>query len=491
MIRRAAAVAAGSLGLLAVLLAGCTEAPPLEPAAATAASASPSEPTPSSGAPSGTIRVGYPDVVRDWSGRDVTDTAAVDLFSLWGLPLYRYDDAGQLVPVLAAAASYPEVPEGWAVDVDLAAGEWSDGTPVTSADVVATAAALGDARPDEWATLTGVTALDPDTVRLSFSEPNGRWAHLLSAPPGVLPAEVLADGGLDTYREGPPVSGGPFRLVDTEPGRSMVFEAHAAGPAGPPAAARLEIDVVPSYEVALGLLDRGEVDVVLGHLAINAVDRATRLDGVQAGAPIGGTTVLLQWWPDGDLADDPDLRVTFVDAVDLGELVEGLLGDEGTPATSPVPGVEGPFRLAIGRPAVRSGLEDTEVVLTLPRWQEAPAFTARAIQRDVIVAGGELRLVSVETPNPLDIHDGSLVVRRDPPRPFVPGGEAVPPAPDGELAVALAPAFEALEQDAMAVPLYRIGVAHAWRGVERVEPSSWPGLAFSGAASWRLADPAR
>jgi hypothetical protein len=437
-----------------------------------------------------TVRVAYPDVPATWSGLDERDTAALDLFALWGLPLLRVDHAGQVRPALATGWRHVEVDGAPAVELDLAPGRWSDGEDVTADDVVATATALADARPEAWVGVT-VTAVDAHTIRLAGELPAGRWPYLLAGAPGVLPEHVLAGEGLAAYADGVPVSGGWFTLAEHEPGRRSHFVAHPDGPLGPPGTGRLEIDTVPSFETALGLLDRGEVDVVLGHLAVNPVARAVALDGVEAGAPLGGTYTALAWHPDGVVGDDPAMRRGLADALELSRLVRGLLGPIGAPATSPVPAVEGPWGASSGREPDRDVTPPgDELVLLLPRWHEALGFTARVVQGGIRATGASMAVVSHESPRWLDPPehvDVALRAVRSLPRPVLGEGvgDHVPPGPVGAVASELAAGFEALRQDETLTPLYRIGVAHAWAGVDGVRPSSWPGLAFWDAGAWR------
>lgn len=480
-----------AMALAAVAVAGCGSADPLRLTPAPGPAESSADESPEVGAPSGVVRVAYPDVPGDWSGSDPVDTAAIDLAALWSLSLFSYDPDGQLVPRLVREVTFPSVPEGWAVDLALADGVWTDGTEVTAEDVVGTVEALREARPEEWRVVRSAAVLDSRQVRLHFAEPYGRWAHLLAAVPGVLPRSVVDAGGLEAYREPPTVTAGPFSLTEYEAGRSATFEAHLDGPLGPPGLERVEVLFVPSYETALGLLDRGEVDVVLGHLALNPVARAERLAGVSAAAPLGGTTVSVEWLASGSLGGSAEARRNAIAAIDVSELVAGLLSGIGTPATSPVPGIDGPFDAGTtGR--VAEPIE-REVVLLVPRWHEAVGFTSRAVQRDLTAAGGVARLVSVGTPDlldPVDPHDGALRIRRWSPRPALgAAADRTSPAPADLLAVDLAPAFAELHELGWESPLYRIGVAHAWTDeVAGVEPSSWPGLGLWNVGEWTRDD---
>lgn len=442
------------------------------------------------GGPSGTIRVAYPDVPVTWSGLDERDTAALDLFALWGLPLFRVDHAGQLRPALGTAIAHPGDVEGWAVDVDLAPGRWSDGSPVTPDDVVATARVLAEARPGEWADLE-VSRVDDDTVRFAAPAPVGRWAHLLAGAPGVLPAAVLERDGLAAYATGAPVVGGWFRPTEVEPSRRLLFSAHGDGPLGAPRAAAIEVAIVPRYEAALGMVADGRADLVLGHLALNPVARATALEGVAAAAPVGGTWLGLEWQADGGLAGDPESRRRVADAIDVRELVTGLLGPHGAAATSPVPGVDGPWTASGGTRDARDITGSEELVLLVPRWHEALGFTARVVQRDVRAAGATTAIVGHESPvllDPPEDVDVALRVRRSLPRPSLDGADhAVALGPEDVVAGELADVFAALRAREDVAPLYRIGVAHAWReDLRGVRASSWPGLALWDAGRWEL-----
>lgn len=489
--------------LLGLLAAGCAGSAPLTlPDAVSPSPADDLEPR-TADDPSGEITVAYPDEPAAWYPAFFGDASAVDLASLWGLPLYRYDGAGQLRPGLAVGAAVGQDGDSWYVDVDLAAGEWSDGRPVVAADVVATVEAI---RPlvNGLDPLTSVESLDAETVRFRFDRPYGRWAHLLAGGWSVLPSHVLAADGIDAYRGDVPVSGGWFRLADRDPGRSMRFEANARSPLGPPGVAAVEVLIVPRYETALGLVERGEADVTAGHLALNPVGRAGDIDGLEAAAPLGGTLLTLRWRESGQLAgeDRAEDRGRVADALDLSELAEGLLGHAGEPATSFLPGVDGPW---VNQGALDANLEDLPtLVVAVPRWHEIPGFAARSMFLRTSVRGADFDLIAV----PLDqlasaAHpeavDAELWLRRTGPRPSLLALTRIT-EPDLREAVADADASARTDTGAIRVasalladeqreiPLLRLGVAQTWTDdVEGVKPSSWPGLLLWNVGEWTTA----
>lgn len=478
-----------------LVLGGCGVPAPQAPQPASAVSVRTPPPAPPVRTPAGTVTVAYPGEPAGYLDTRADDPAAADLQSLWGLSLFRTDPDGQLAPGLV---EHWEVvgTDPWTVALRLRPGSWSDGSPVTSTDVVATVEALRDGdRAAELAPLRTVEANGPEEVRLAFDRPYARWYAILDGV-GVLPAERLADGGLGGYDEELPVTGGPYRLAAAERGLSYTFQAHADGPLGAPGLARVELLVVPRYETALGLVADGTVDVAMGYLALNPVERALRVDGVTAAAPIGGTWVGLTWRPDGPLGgpDAAPRRRALGEAVDVSQLVEGLLGPAGEAATSPVPGGHTPVAVIGDGPRASVGAP----TVLVPRWAEAPAFTARAVQRDLRAAGGGLELVS--SPAPLFVtearerFDGALRIVRSGPRPSLvawlsdaEAAHAADAAVPGD--PAFATALEAVEREALVRPLYRVGTAHVWTDrVAGLRPSAWPGLAFWDVGTWTVSD---
>lgn len=450
----------------------------------------------------GTVRVAYPDEPVSWYPAPEETTAAVDLAAIWGLPLYRIDDHGQLRAGLAAGARVqPGDPGGpWRVEIDLSDGAWSDGQPVVAQDVVATLGALRDTpHGSALEPLTSVEAVGDRTVSLTFDRPYGRWPYLLAGGYGVLPAHVLEDGGLDAFRDGVPVSGGPMRLESHEPGLRASFVAHPDSPLRAPDLERLEVYFTPSYETSLGLLREHRVDAVIGHVALNPVERAHRVEGVEASAPVGGTTAVVTWSSDG-AAGSSAVREGAQRAIDVSQLVEGLLGPSGAVLTSTIPMHEGPW--ARRRTDGAAGLDGVPLGIIVPGHQEVPAFTGRVLQRDLRGGGAVVTLIRVEpeevTGPEARTADGELLLRRDLPRPSLSARVSTGIPPDARAALlradtaatnlegAVDAAEEMLYDQAYDLPLYRVGLAHAWRSeLLGVRASSWPGAAWWDVTAWR------
>lgn len=154
-------------------------------------------------------------------------------------PLADINDAGELVPVLAA--EIPSVENGGVssdaktVTWKLKQGvTWSDGTPFTSKDVkftyefvineATTATTLGN-----YTVIESVETPDDYTVVIHFKNPNPGWMNVFVGPYGmILPEHVLRDYIGEKARNAPfnlnPVGTGPYKVKEFRPGDVVVYE---------------------------------------------------------------------------------------------------------------------------------------------------------------------------------------------------------------------------------------------------------------------------
>ncbi len=444
-----------------------------------------------------TIVAAYPDEPAAFLPAMTDQAAAIDLAALWGLPLYDYDDDGQLRPrLLREAIVLGEGPGGWDVRLVLCDGTWSDGQPVVAGDIVATVQALRETDlASRLASVADVRVDGPDVV-VSFAGRTPRWQHVLAELGTMLPAHVIGAEGLDAWRDGIPVSGGPWRLESAEPGLRWTFVAHEGSPLGAPTTRRLEVLLVPRFELALGLLDAGDVDVALGHLAIEVAARVEDVGGLSSADPIGGT--LMTWqWQDGASIQDPTLRGQVVQSFDLEPFADGLLSAGGV-TSSWLPGQPGPDVEVAGR------LPESvpELVVASARWHEIPSLVTRAVRDSIERRGGTVRTASDEADQleRAPLGDARVTIRRVGPWPSLAwwAGEAALPA---EVTAAVeaadrapSPAApevlagqQALRPHAVEVPLVEVGVSHVWRpSLTGLVPSAWPGIGFTSATEWSI-----
>lgn len=108
------------------------------------------------------------------------------------------------------------------------AARFSDGKPVTSADVKFSFDLLGKkGRPQHRAAFALVKAMEtPDarTVRFDLAGANDRELPLILALMPVLPAHAIDVEGFENASLKAPVGSGPYKVKEIQPGRMIVFE---------------------------------------------------------------------------------------------------------------------------------------------------------------------------------------------------------------------------------------------------------------------------
>ncbi len=207
------------------------------------------------------------------------DAASVDqqVARLLFEPFVDLDARGRLVPVLLR-----EIPtrknggisaDGRTITYHLRPGvRWSDGVPVTSADVLFTLRAILNPRNpvrtrEGYDSIDRAVAPNASTVILHLRKP---WAPAVATffsygiePYAVVPAHVLARvRSLRTasFNGDPHVSDGPYRFVSWRRGDRLTFEANPRYWRGAPRIRRIVARIVADPGTNLTLLRTGELD---------------------------------------------------------------------------------------------------------------------------------------------------------------------------------------------------------------------------------------
>ncbi|MEL7212453.1 MAG: peptide ABC transporter substrate-binding protein [Pseudomonadota bacterium] len=169
-------------------------------------------------------------------------TKDIEAASLVIEPLGRYDQTGALVPYLAE--EIPTVENG-GVSEDLTSITWklkegllwSDGTPVTSADVVFTAEYCmhpegGCAQLAKFSGVETVEAVDDLTVKVTFNAPTPNpYGPFMGGQSPIIQAAQFADclgakAPECTDANFNPIGTGPFRVTDFRPNDVIQLEAN-------------------------------------------------------------------------------------------------------------------------------------------------------------------------------------------------------------------------------------------------------------------------
>jgi peptide/nickel transport system substrate-binding protein len=182
------------------------------------------------------------------------------------------------------AEKWESSPDGRTHTIHLRPGlTWSDGTPLTSADVLFSFRAVYDHKAEsvlaDTLTVAGqplrAAAPDGQTVVLTFAAPSGRGLRMLDGLP-ILPrhkleAALTAGKFASAYNTTTPpaevVGAGPFVLREYQPGQRVVLDRNprywrtAAGGATLPYLDRIVLQIVPEQNAELLRIQSGETDL--------------------------------------------------------------------------------------------------------------------------------------------------------------------------------------------------------------------------------------
>ncbi len=253
----------------------------------------------------------------------------IDLFSNVLEGLFRIDSALAVRPALVTSWSNAD---GRTWTFRLREGvRFSDGTPLTAEDVVASLRAAIDTPFPTGAFLAAirsVEALSPFEVRVTTREESPALPSYLTAG-FVLSRTALAQ------RPIPPVGTGPYAFAGREPGRTLTLRRN---PYHEPRTAfdEIRIRVVPDARERVAALLAGDADIAEA-VPLGSVDALSRDERVTVLARPGIRVLYLAPRVDRPPFDDPRAREALDLAIDRDELNARVYGGRGVPATQPVP----------------------------------------------------------------------------------------------------------------------------------------------------------
>ena len=253
--------------------------------------------------------------------------------------------AGDMGPIPEVATSWERSPDGltWTFHLrdDI---KWSDGKPLTSADVAYT---FNRTAKEEWSNFSPftsgfskVTAPDATTVIVTTKEPDPR---LPSLPVYILPKHVWEKYGpkkVAGFSNNDPVTSGPFRLTAWNKGSYFEMTANKNYFAGKPAVDKVRFRIFRNDEAMAAALKNGEIDAVYNL----SPDLAGQLKGDSNITPInaqdGTFTQLTMNTGSGKIGnghpalEDVRVRQAIAHAIDKDTLVKRVLQGLGSPGQS-------------------------------------------------------------------------------------------------------------------------------------------------------------
>ncbi len=242
--------------------------------------------------------------------------------------LTRFGPDGAILPALAERYEANEDATVWTFHLHEGV-TFHDGTAMDADDVVFS---LDRARADDsvnaqkalFAGIASVEAVDPATVRITTSEPDGDLPFALSWGDAVIVApETAATAATD------PVGTGPFRFVEWRQGDRVELARYDGywGPA--PAIERATFKFIADPNAAFAAVMAGDVDAFPN---IPAPETLATLQGDPRFAVIVGTTegeTILAM--NNRTLSDVRLRAAITHAIDRQAIVDGAMFGYGTP----------------------------------------------------------------------------------------------------------------------------------------------------------------
>lgn len=322
-------------------------------------------------------------------------------------PLARYDEKGELAPWLVT--EIPTVENGgvskdmmsmtWKLKPDV---KWSDGTPFTADDVVFTwkycvAPDGGCAQKAQYEGVTSVEAVDPHTVKITFSEPKYYpYSAFVGAQSPVIQKKqfencVGAKAPGCTSANFGPIGTGPFVVKDFKPNDVITYAANPnyRDPAKPAFATVTLKGGGDAASAARAVLETGEFDYGW-NMQVEPEVLATMLKAGKGELVTAfGTQVErinLNWYnPDPKLGDkrstkeagphpalkDPAVRRALSMAIDRSILNEAGYGEAGKPTCNIVPGPEA-YASTANDWCLTQDIEGANKLLDEAGWKKGP-----------------------------------------------------------------------------------------------------------------------
>lgn len=297
-----------------------------------------------------------------------------------------------------------ELAESWEANDD--ASEWtfhlregvtfSDGTPLTSADVVASFERLLDFGGPLAGSFKEYTIDGPDESTVVFTPPASDAALL-----GKLARFMVTPADIEEIGFEEPVGSGPFVVEDFEPGSVLRLAPNPEYWGGEPALDVLELRTIPEIAARMTALQTGEIQVAWGMPDDQVPALRENSELVVEAVPSAGVTTI---WMNGSTIPNADVRMALWQAVDFETIISSLFPETGTPADSAVaPTVLGyaPQEPVEYDPeAAKAALEDAgfdfSKVLRFQFSQPIFAEVAQAIRSDLAEIGVQVEILEKE-----------------------------------------------------------------------------------------------
>lgn len=202
--------------------------------------------------------------------------------------LLSISDDGSKQPAVATKWGYTDPTTGYyEIRDDM---KWSDGKPLTAADVAFTLNAVKKDKPSgtlygQLANFESAKAVSDTRVELTLSKPDATIVPEVGFWGNVVPEHVFGKAGsVATFaNDSDWVSAGPYKLTKVAKGQSYTLERVTPYPFAPdnkPTVSKVIYKVYPDVNTEILALNNGDVDVIANSLPPAQVDKLRKTKGI-------------------------------------------------------------------------------------------------------------------------------------------------------------------------------------------------------------------
>jgi peptide/nickel transport system substrate-binding protein len=214
---------------------------------------------------------------------------------------------------------------------------FSDGTPVTADDVLASIARVRDpevAGPLAWmydGPGATVEKTDEKTITITLTTPSALFRYVPATTAGhVIPAAAIEQFGLDLLRN--PIGTGPYKFVRWDAGSEIELEKNENyWQEGKPHFDRFIYKIVEEGTTRVTGLKNGELNMLTA-LPADQVEAVIEFENVNFNEVVGYTINLIAMRMDQPPFDDVNVRKAVNHAIDLAAIMEAIVGVTGVQA---------------------------------------------------------------------------------------------------------------------------------------------------------------
>ena len=275
--------------------------------------------------------------------------AADDVTALLFEPMFRYDDKGNPVPSLATVFPTQQngliSKDGLRITFKLQPNaRWSDGVPVTAADVIYTWHAIVDGNNPVVTTagydgIKTIIADNPHQVTMVLKKPFGPSVYLFSEgsfPP--LPAHLLAKyPRIDRLPfDADPVGDGPYVLKQWVHGSDLIFAPNPMYWRGAPKLKEVDVRIIPDSVTDVSELKTHEIDVLDG-VSKNLVSQLDAIDGIHVIKQLSANYRHLDFNLHNPILSDVHVRRAIAQSIDFDKIIHDVYHGLGVRAATVIP----------------------------------------------------------------------------------------------------------------------------------------------------------